>query len=468
MDIPSNILAERYASREMNAIWSPKRRIIIERELWVAILQAQKALGIAVDATVIEDYRRVIAQVDLHSIAQRETQLQHDLMARLQEFSALAGQEQIHLGLTSRDITENCEQLLILESLRLILRRAVDCLKLLIELVIRYRNTPLVARTHNMPAQPTTLGRRLAMRGEEYLIASNDLLALISGYQFRGIKGAVGTQSDLLELFEGDEQRVQQLEERVLQHLQRQGALCVSGQIYPRSLDLKVVHHLVQLAAAPASLALDIRLMSGTSLMGEGYAAGRVGSSAMPHKRNPAMCERISALGVVLKGYHTMLATLSGAQWYEGDVSCSVVRRVALPNMFLASEGLLNTLQQLLKGLVINEAGMQAELERYLPQLMSSRILMAAVRAGLGREQAHRILREELSATETPGTLRDVARHPLVRRLAARAEFPLGLQEIMQAITTPPLWGRAPTQIEQFVKQARNFIEQSSSPALPD
>ena len=460
MDIPPNILAERYASREMNAIWSPTRRIIIERELWVAILQAQKELGIAINDAVIESYRQVIAQVDLRSIAQREAKLQHDLMARLQEFSALAGHEQIHLGLTSRDITENCEQLLILESLRLILRRAVDCLKLLIELTIRYRNTLLVARTHNMPAQPTTLGRRLAMRGEEYLIACLDLSTFIAGYRFRGLKGAVGTQSDLLELFKGDEERVQQLEERVLQHLKQKqkGVLSASGQIYPRTLDLKVAHHLVQLVAAPASLALDIRLMSSKALMSEGYVADRVGSSAMPHKRNPAMCERISALQVVLKGYHSMLAALSGAQWYEGDVSCSVVRRVALPNMFLASEGLLNTLQQLLKGLVINEEGMQTELNGYLPQLMSSRILMAAVRAGLGREQAHRILREELQIAEVPKAISNIAQHPLVRHLAARAEFPLTWQEIVRAITMPPLGGRAPAQVDQFVQQAEDFI----------
>ena len=473
----------------MRAIWSPENRIIVERRLWVAVLKAQRDLGVDIDDATVRAYEEVVEEIDLASIAHRETRLQHDLMARIEEFCALAGRERIHLALTSRDITENCEQVLVMHSLRLIAQRARRCLRTLTELARRYRDTPIIARTHNVPAQPTTVGRKLAMRGEEYLYALSALDSCIEGYKFRGIKGAVGTQSDLLKLLGGESAKVAALEHTILDYLKEAGRyykdnciadddgelrrikekgtpnreeaeryLCV-GQVYPRSLDAEMAHRLTQVVAAPASLALDIRLMAGVGLINEGHGGERVGSSAMPHKANPSMCERISGLNVVTKGFMGMLVALSGNQWNEGDVSCSVVRRVALPNIFYAAEGLLNTLSVVLKGLTVESARAHAELQRELPYIMTSRLLMAAVRAGVGRERAHAVLRRESEAARREEGGVSLAEHPLVQRLASAPDFALSSEEIVATIDDAPLWGTAVAQVDHFIGTAEEFLK---------
>ncbi|HEX9529561.1 MAG TPA: adenylosuccinate lyase, partial [Acidimicrobiales bacterium] len=363
----ANVLAARYASPEMTVLWSAEGRVRLERQLWIAVLEAQREAGIEVADGVIEAYRAVVDKIDLDAIDARERVTKHDVKARLEEFSALAGHEQVHKGLTSRDLTENVEQLQVRDALALVRDRMVAALVRLARLAASNSEVVMAARTHNVPAQATTLGKRFANAGQEVLAALARVESLLDGYPLRGLKGPVGTQQDQLDLLDGDLDRLDRLEAAVASHLGFSSALANVGQVYPRSLDLDVVAALVQAGAGPSSLATTIRLMAGHELATEGFLPGQVGSSAMPHKMNTRSCERVNGLLTVLRGHLTMTAGLAGDQWNEGDVSCSVVRRVVLPDAFFAADGLYETFLTVLDGFAAYPAVIEHELARYLP-----------------------------------------------------------------------------------------------------
>ena len=432
MSIP-NVLANRYASDEMVAIWSPENKIVAERRLWLAVLRAQSEMGVAVPEGVVEDYERVLEQVDLASIAARERVTRHDVKARIEEFNALAGHEQVHKGMTSRDLTENVEQLQIRQSLELVFAHGVAVAARLAERAALYRDVVMAGRSHNVAAQATTLGKRFASAAEETLIALNRLRSLIERYPLRGIKGPMGTAQDMLDLFGGDASRLASLERRVAEFMGFTEVFTSVGQVYPRSLDHDVLSALVQLGAGPSSFAHTIRLMAGHELVTEGFAPGQVGSSAMPHKMNTRSCERVNGLQVVLRGYGSMAAELAGAQWNEGDVFCSVVRRVALPDAFFAIDGQIETFLTVLDEFGAYPAVIQRELDRYLPFLATTRILMAAVRTGVGRETAHEVIKEHAVAVAL--AMREKGLEPdLLDRLAADPRLPLDRVELDAAL----------------------------------
>jgi adenylosuccinate lyase len=420
-----NVLAQRYASPEMVAIWSPEDKIIAERRLWLAVLRAQRDLGIDVPDGAIADYEAVIDQVDLASIAARERVTKHDVKARIEEFNALAGHEQVHKGMTSRDLTENIEQTQILTSLRLIRDRCVAVLDRLGRRAEEYSDLVMAGRSHNVPAQATTLGKRFASAAQEVLQAYQRLEDLLQRYPLRGIKGPMGTSQDMLDLL-GSAEAVAQLESSVVQEVSATDRLLISvGQVYPRSLDYEVLSALVQLAAGPASLATTIRLMAGAELATEGFQPGQVGSSAMPHKMNARSCERVCGLAVILRGYASMAGELAGAQWNEGDVFCSVVRRVALPDAFYAIDGLFETFLTVLEDFGAYPAVIERELERYLPFLATTKVLIAAVRAGVGRETAHEVIKEHSVAVALAMREKGQLENDLLDRFAADERLPL-------------------------------------------
>ncbi len=432
--------------------WSPTTKVVLERRLWLAVLRAQRELGVDVPVEAVEAYEKVVELVDLDSIEARERVTRHDVKARIEEFSALAGYEHIHKGMTSRDLTENVEQLQIRSSLQLVRDRMVTALARLAELASADAELVMVGRSHNVAAQATTLGKRLANAGQELLVAYQRVDQLIERYPLRGLKGPVGTQQDQLDLLDGDLERLDLLEEAVARHLGFDHVLANVGQVYPRSLDLDVVSALVQAAAAPSSLALTIRLMAGQELATEGFVEGQVGSSAMPHKMNTRSCERVNGLEVVLRGYLTMVAGLAGDQWNEGDVSCSVVRRVALPDAFFATDGLFETFLSVLDEFGAYPAVIERELERYLPFLATTKVLMAAVRAGVGREQAHEAIKEHAVGVALAQRQQGSVGNDLVTRLAADPR--LGLDAgALEGLLADPLdfVGAAPHQVAAFV-----------------
>ncbi len=429
-----SLLANRYASEAMREIFAPEAKIIAERKLWIAVMRAQSVLGHAIAKGVISDYEKVITKVDLTSIDVREKKTRHDVKARIEEFNDLAGHEVIHAGMTSRDLTENIEALQIRNGLNIIHDKVITLLARLGERAVQYVDQPIAGRSHNVPAQITTLGKRFASAAEELLFAFDRLEALQDRYPMRGIKGAVGTAQDSIDLL-GSAKAHHELEKLVAAELGFERVLDSTGQIYPRSFDYDVVTTLVQLAASPSSLATSIRLMAGAELVTEGFKSGQVGSSAMPHKMNTRSCERINGLTVLLRGYASMVGELSGDQWNEGDVSCSVVRRVALPDAFFALDGLLETMLTVLDEFGIYPAVIAAELERYLPLLATTKILMAAVKAGLGREVAHEVIKEH--AIKAALAMREGKANTFLDALDADNRLPLDRQALDKLIGNP-------------------------------
>jgi len=446
-----SLLANRYASSAMREIFAPEAKIITERKLWIAVMRAQSKLGHSISSDVITDYEKVITKVDLAAIDKREKETRHDVKARIEEFNALAGHEAIHAGMTSRDLTENIEALQIKNGLALVHDKTITLLARLGERAVQYSEQPIAGRSHNVPAQITTLGKRFASAAEELLFAFARLEALQERYPMRGIKGPVGTAQDSIDLL-GTSALHLDLENAIAHELGFEHILDSTGQIYPRSFDYDVVTTLVQLAASPSSLATSIRLMAGAELVTEGFKVGQVGSSAMPHKMNTRSCERVNGLSVVLRGYASMVSELAGDQWNEGDVSCSVVRRVAIPDAFYAIDGLLETMLT-----VINEFGafpavIDAEISRYLPFLATTKILMAAVKSGVGREIAHEVIKEH--AIKAALYMREGKSNTLLDALAADTRLPLD-REALDALLSDPIefTGDARQQVARVVNR---------------
>jgi adenylosuccinate lyase len=455
----ANVLAGRYASTSLATLWSAEHKIVLERQLWLAVLRAQAAAGIDVPAAAIADYERVLEQVDLESIAARERVTRHDVKARIEEFNALAGHEQVHKGMTSRDLTENVEQLQVLRSLELIRSKVAAVLGRLARLAAEHTDLVMAGRSHNVACAATTLGKRFATSADELLVAFGRLDELIARYPLRGIKGPVGTAQDMLDLL-GTPEKLEELERTVAGHLGFERVLTSVGQVYPRSLDFDVVSALVQLAAAPSSLAKTIRLMAGHELVTEGFKPGQVGSSAMPHKMNTRSCERVNGFAVILRGYLSMVGELAGDQWNEGDVSCSVVRRVALPDAFFAFDGLLETFLTVLDEFGAYPAVVARELDRYLPFLGTTKVLMAAVRAGVGRETAHEAIKENAVAVALAMREQGLAQNDLLDRLAADDRLPLD-RAALDALLADRLsfTGVASAQVTSVVEQVAAVVD---------
>jgi adenylosuccinate lyase len=443
-----NVLATRYATKEMVAIFDPINKIIAERKFWITILNFQKKAGLPITDSDIAAYEKVINNVDLASIEKREKASRHDVKARIEEFNALAGVEKIHIGMTSRDLTENIELIQIRDGLNLIRKRTLETLFLLEKNITKYEKTYLVGRSHNVAAQVTTVGKRFATCGEELLFSLTALEQLINRLPLRGLKGPVGSGQDGISAL-GSAKDLTKMEETIEKEFDFENTLTSVGQIYPRSIDFEVVSKLLQIASAPSSMATTIRLMAGSGLASEGFKAGQVGSSAMPHKMNSRSSERINGMMVLLRGYTTMAADLAGDQWNEGDVSCSVVRRVVIPDSFYVIDGLLHTFMTILTEFGIFEENINNELSENLPFLASTQILMSCVKAGMGREVAHEMIKKHATTT-TPSNF--------FAALTSEKGFPLTIDQLNQLIKNPADFAGSAAEQSKEIADAINKV----------
>jgi adenylosuccinate lyase len=445
-----NVLANRYATTEMVAIFDPVNKIIAERKFWVTILRLQKAAGLSTTDSDITSYEKVVEKVDLDSIEKRERANRHDVKARIEEFNSLAGLEKIHIGLTSRDLTENIELIAIKDGLNLVRRRTLETLFLLEKSISKYEKTYMVGRSHNVAAQVTTLGKRFATCAQELLFSLASLEELIARLPLRGLRGPVGTGHDQIATL-GSIRDLNKLEEKLAKEYGFENTLSSVGQIYPRSIDFEVVTKLLQIASAPSSMATTIRLMSGFGLVSEGFKSGQVGSSAMPHKMNARSSERINGMMVLLRGYATMAADLAGDQWNEGDVSCSVVRRVVIPDAFYTIDGLLHTFMTILTEFGIYEENINTELVDHLPFLATSQILTELVKKGMGREVAHELIKKHATTTTASN---------FFKALTSEKDFPLSIEQLNDLIKDPALFaGGAIAQSKQITDEIKKITE---------
>jgi len=448
--VTPNVLANRYATGEMVAIFDPVNKIIAERKFWIAILRLQKAGGLSITDSEIASYEKVVEKVDLASIEKRERANRHDVKARIEEFNSLAGIEKIHIGLTSRDLTENIELIAIKDGLNLVRRRTLETLFLLEKSITKYEKIYMVGRSHNVAAQVTTLGKRFATCAQELLFSLASLEELIARLPLRGLKGPVGTGQDQIATL-GSIKDLSKFEEKLAKEYGFENTLSSVGQIYPRSIDFEVVAKLLQIASAPSSMAITIRLMSGFGLVSEGFKSGQVGSSAMPHKMNARSSERINGMMVLLRGFATMAADLAGDQWNEGDVSCSVVRRVVIPDAFYTIDGLLHTFMTILNEFGIYEENINKELAEQLPFLATSQILTELVKKGMGREVAHELIKKHAITTTASN---------FFNALASERDFPLSIKELNNLIKDPASFaGSAIDQVHVVVDEIKKMIK---------
>ena len=445
-----NVLADRYATKEMVAIFNPINKIIAERTFWITILKLQKKAGLPITDSDIASYEKVIDKVDLASIQKREMAVRHDVKGRIEEFNHLAGVEKIHIGMTSRDLTENIELIQIRDGLNLVRKRTLETLFLLEQKISKYEKTYIAGRSHNVPAQVTTLGKRFASCAQELIFSLSSLDELITRLPLRGLKGPTGTSADQISAL-GSAKDLAKLENQIAENFGFENTLTSVGQIYPRSIDFEVVSKLLQIASAPSSFATTIRLMAGSKLASEGFKAGQVGSSAMPHKMNSRSSERINGMMVLLRGYTTMAADLAGDQWNEGDVSCSVVRRVVIADSFFVIDGLLHTFMTILNEFGIFEDEINKELKEQLPFLATTQILMACVKAGMGREIAHEVIKKHATTKSAD---------QFFTSLANEKDFPLTLAQLNDLIKNPADFaGDAASQSNEIADQIKKLTK---------
>jgi adenylosuccinate lyase len=395
-----NVLSERYATPEINEIFSEIGKNKAERELWVAVMEVQRELGLNIPEEDITAYKSAVNDIDLELIKKIEKTTKHDVKAKIEAFIQAASKkaskqvgQHVHKGMTSRDLTDNVEQMQYRNAANIILGRGVSVLRHMLDNSQSYAEYILTARTHNQPAQPTLLGKRFSMWAEEMLEHLESFEDFIGKYPLRGMKGAVGTQFDQMVLFDGNIRKVEALERKVAEKLGFKNILSSTGQVYPRSLDYAMVNNLAQISSAPANFAQTMKIMAGFGLVNEGFEEGQTGSSAMPYKMNTRSCERIRGFANLIKMYADGASRLSGEQWQEGDVECSVQRRIIMPDSFYTVDGLFETTLTVLKNMHAYEGEIVQELNKFLPFMATTELLQMAVKKGVGREDAHKTIK---------------------------------------------------------------------------
>ena len=454
-----NVLSDRYATQEINDIFSEKGKNIMERELWIAVMKAQKDLGLDISSYDIEKYERAKNDVNLERITEIEMKTKHDVKAKIQAFVEASGaKEHLHKGMTSRDLTDNVEQMQVKKASKIILGKYVSVLKNMLDRANEYSSVYLTARTHHQAAQLTLLGRRFSMWAEELLLHLHNFEFFMDNYPLRGIKGPVGTQSDMLSLL-GDKEKVNELEEKIAKYLGFEKILDSTGQVYPRSLDFVLTSNLAALSSACENFAKNIRLMAGYDLVTEGFKEGQVGSSAMPHKMNTRSSERICGASELVKMYNDGASRVMGDQWEEGDVSCSIGRRINIADSFYASDCVVETTLTVLREMGIYRKMIEAEINRYLPFLATTEFLMMAVKKGIGREKAHEIIKEY--SVEEALSMRQKGKLPeLAYKIAVSEELRLNEDEIYSMLNDREHFiGNARDQIEKVATKAQYFFD---------
>lgn len=467
--VNENILSKRYATSEINYIFSETGKITYERELWLTVLQAQKKLGLKIPQEAIDAYLKTKKEIDLDLIKEIELRIKHDVKARIEAFNTVAGgYEYLHMGMTSRDLTDNVEQLQIRKASQLIHGKYVSVLRHLLDKAEEYKNIEITGRTHHQAAQTTLLGRRFSMWAEELLIHLTEFKTFLDNYPLRGIKGPIGTQFDMLNLL-GSHEKLEKLEKQVAKDLGFQQILDSTSQVYPRSLDFKLTSHLAALSSACENFAKTMRLMAGYELVTEGFKEGQVGSSVMPHKMNTRSSERICAFSELLKMYADGASRLAGDQWEEGDVSCSAIRRVIIPDAFYASDGLIETTLTVLNQMGAYPAVIDNEIDRYLPFLATTEILGIALKHGIGREKAHNVIKKHAISEALNMRKHGTTENKLITKLAEDPVFKeagITPEELSQVFRDRNHFvGNAHRQIEAVKNKAALLLENYSKEA---
>jgi len=447
-------LTGRYASEEMSRLFSARRKFETWRLLWLWLAEEERRLGLPISEEAIGEMRAHLADVDFEAAEREEERTRHDVMAHVRVFgeAAPAARGIIHWGATSAYVSDNADLIAVREALGLVERRLVALLRRMRGLALEHRADPALAYTHYQPAQPTTIGKRIALWAFDLLTDLEEVRRRRADLRFLGAKGATGTQSSFLLLFNGDSARVEELDRAIARRAGFDRRQIVSGQTYSRKQDDRVVQTLSGLAQSAHKIGTDLRLLQHDGEIEEPFEASQVGSSAMPYKRNPMRAERICGLArhVIALSFDT--AMTAATQWLERTLDDSANRRISIPEAFLACDGILVLMENVFSGLVVHADVARRRLEAEIAFLATENVLMEAVRRGADRQEAHEKLRVHARASAekrtAPGEPAD-----LLDRIAADPAFRLSEAEIAQAARPDRLIGRAIEQVEAFLRQ---------------
>ena len=448
-------LASRYASPAMQALWSERRRIALWRRLWLALMEGERELGLDIPADAVAQLRAHLEDADLARATELEKRLRHDVMAHIHALGeqAPAARPFLHLGATSAFVTDNADLILMREGLTLLLGRVAAVLIALGHVARRYRALPCLAYTHFQPAQLTTVGKRATLWMQEFVLDAEELLHRVETLQFRGVKGTTGTQASFLELFNGDHDKVRELDARVAAKLGFGKVFPVTGQTYTRKQDAQVLAALAGIAASAAKFATDLRLLQHEGELLEPFESEQVGSSAMPYKRNPMRAERMTSLARFVmelggNAWHT-----AAEQWLERSLDDSANRRLVIPEAFLATDAILVLATNVAAGLEVRETVIRRHVEDTLPFLVTERLLMRGVKAGGDRQRLHEVIRGHSLAVAQAAAERG-GPNDLLARLAADPAFrALGVGARPDELDPAQYVGRAPQQVDQFLDE---------------
>jgi adenylosuccinate lyase len=463
-------LAGRYASPQMLRLFSPRHRYTTWRRIWLALAEAERELGLDIPATAVEQMRAhlEVSEEDLERVREHERRTRHDVMAHLHAFAdrAPAARPFLHLGATSAFVGDNADLLIMRDALGLIERRLLGVISSVASFAERWADEPTLGHTHLQPAQPTTVGKRACLWLQDLLLDLERLRFESRRLRLRGAKGTTGTQATFLELFDGDHDRVEDLDRRVAAKLGFSATYGVTGQTYPRKVDAFVLDALSGIAQSAAKLATDLRLLARLKEVREPMAEGQVGSSAMPYKANPMRSERVTALARWLITMAANPAHTAAAQWLERTLDDSANRRMALPEAFLTADAILRIVHNVAAGLVVFPAMVRRNLMEELPFLASEAILMEAVRRGGDRQTVHERLRLH-GRTAAQRTLVEGEANPFLDLVAEDSEVPLSGAELAALLDPARFVGRAPEQTRAFLaSQVRPILEDAG--ALPE
>jgi adenylosuccinate lyase len=447
-----NPLVERYASREMAAIFSDRRKFSTWRRIWLALAESQAELGLSITPAQLDAMRAHLDDIDFEAAEKEERRRRHDVMAHVHAFglAAPAARPILHLGATSADIGDNADLVIQRDALRLLVRRVVDVLGALGAFAARQRDLACLGSTHLQPAQPTTVGKRACLWAHDLLLDLGALQQLADDLPLRGIKGTTGTQASFLDLFDGSHDKVRRLEEAVARRLGFAACLPVTGQTYARKLDTRMLSAVAGIGESAGKLSSDVRILQAFGEMAEPFEADQTGSSAMAYKRNPMRCERAASLSRFLTGLPAMAAQTASTQWLERTLDDSAIRRIVIPEAFLAADAILVLLQDVVQGLEVFPKVVARRLRDELPFMATEALLMEGVKAGGDRQDLHEAIRRH--AHEAARRMREEgATNDLFDRLGDDPHF-ASVRHLLPELRDPARFvGRAPEQVDELL-----------------
>jgi adenylosuccinate lyase len=467
----SSPLGERYASKAMLELWSPATRHGLWRRLWLALAEAERELGVDIPDDAIRAMRAHLDDIDFDVVAQYEKRFRHDVMAHVHAFGdvAPAAKPFIHLGATSAYVTDNADLILMRRGLSLLRGRVLDVLRALAEFAEKWREQPTLGYTHLQPAQLTTVGKRATLWMQDLVLDIEDIDYRLRTLPFRGVKGTTGTQASFLEILGGDHEKVRQLDRMVTEKMSFPAPLPVTGQTYTRKLDAFVLGVVAGVAASAAKFSSDIRMLQSFGEIEEPFESEQVGSSAMAYKRNPMRSERIASLARFVNSLEANANQTHAVQYFERTLDDSANRRLVIPEMFLATDAIMLLMANVAGGLEVHRAVINRRVSAELPFMATEQLIVRAVRAGGDRQVAHETIRKHSLAAAR--ALKDGAdSNDLLERLGRDKSFGVNLEDLRGAIEPRRFVGRAPEQVDEFLRDVIGplFSSEVSRPEIAE